>query len=552
MLYLSFEGFVRRMNGSVISLGDGLFPFFLDFTRGFSTNFHIMEMISPTFLSLLPALIAIALALFGKNVYLALLGGLFSAGFLLDLGALDGLWKVMDTFLVGALADRDHAKIILFSLLIASMVEVMRRCGAAQDLLDWMSHRVKNRRTAQTMTAASGLVVFFDDYANCLLVGQTMQPLSDKFGISRAKLAFLVDATAAPAATLALVSTWIGFEVGLMAEGLKTIGMTQNAYGFFMEGWAYRFYPIILLFFVFMVAVSGRDYGTMRKAELASRPQDGGEAQVEAKEPNRTRAVWAAIVPVVFLVLATLVDLYVQGYQASKNPAETPLFELIGSADGYDAMMRGGIMGWLLAVLGAVFVGKEKVQDVTDYTIDGMKYIMGAMVVLILAWSLGSALGELQAADYLVSVLGQGLPGWLCPTAVFVVAAAIAFATGTSFGTMGILMPIVFPLVHGIAPGEAHLLLASAASVLAGACFGDHCSPISDTTVLSSMSSGCDHLEHVKTQLPYALTVGGLAIIFGTLPAGLGLNPWISIVLAVGVAYGILRVFGKAKEQPVG
>ena len=510
-----------------------------------------METINPTFLSLLPALIAIALALFGKNVYLALLGGLFSAGFLLDMGVLEGLWKVMNGFMVGALADRDHAKIIIFSLLIASMVEVMRRCGAAQDLLDWMSHRVKSRQTAQTMTAASGLVVFFDDYANCLLVGQTMQPLSDKFGISRAKLAFLVDATAAPAATLALVSTWIGFEVGLMAEGLKTIGMTQNAYGFFMEGWAYRFYPIILLFFVFMVASSGRDYGTMRKAELATKPQGGGDAEVEVKEPNRKRAVWAAIVPVVFLVLATLVDLYVQGYQAAKNPADTPLFEMIGSADGYNAMMRGGIMGWLLAVLGAVFVGKEKVQDVTDYTIDGMKYIMGAMVVLVLAWSLGSALGELKAADYLVSVLGQGLPGWLCPTAVFVVAAAIAFATGTSFGTMGILMPIVFPLVHGIAPGEAHLLLASAASVLAGACFGDHCSPISDTTVLSSMSSGCDHLEHVKTQLPYALTVGGLSIVLGTLPAGLGLSPWISIVLAAAAAYGILRVFGTTKDPAV-
>jgi len=239
----------------------------------------------------------------------------------------------------------------------------------------------------------------------------------------------------------------------------------------------------------------------------------------------------------------------VQGYQASKNPADTPLFELIGSADGYNAMMRGGILGWLLAVFGAVIVGKEKVQDVTEYTIDGMKYIMGAMVVLILAWSLGSALGELKAADYLVSILGAGLPGWLCPTAVFVVAAAIAFATGTSFGTMGILMPIVFPLVHGIAPGEAHLLLASAASVLAGACFGDHCSPISDTTVLSSMSSGCDHLEHVRTQLPYALTVGGLSIVLGTLPAGLGVNPWISILLAVGAAYGVLRVFGKVKDS---
>jgi Na+/H+ antiporter NhaC len=508
-----------------------------------------METINPTFLSLLPALIAIGLALFGKNVYLALLGGLFSAGFLLDMGILDGLWKVMDGFLVGALADRDHAKIVIFSLLIASMVEVMRRCGAAQDLLDWMSHRIKSRKSAQTMTAASGLVVFFDDYANCLLVGQTMRPLSDKFGISRAKLAFLVDATAAPAATLALVSTWIGFEVGLMAEGLKTIGMTQNAYGFFMEGWAYRFYPIILLFFVFMVASSGRDYGTMRQAELATKPQDLGDDEVERKEPNRKRAVWAAMVPVVFLVVATLVDLYVQGYQAAKNPAETPLFEMIGAADGYNAMMRGGILGWLLAVLGAVIVGKEKVQDVTDYTIDGMKYIMGAMVVLILAWSLGSALGELKAADYLVSILGAGLPGWLCPTAVFVVAAAIAFATGTSFGTMGILMPIVFPLVHGIAPGEAHLLLASAASVLAGACFGDHCSPISDTTVLSSMSSGCDHLEHVRTQLPYALTVGGLSIVLGTLPAGLGVNPWISILLAVGAAYGILRVFGKVKDS---
>ena len=170
----------------------------------------------------------------------------------------------------------------------------------------------------------------------------------------------------------------------------------------------------------------------MRKAELATKQHAGGDVEVAVKEPNRKRAIWAAVVPVFFLVIATLVDLYVQGYQAAKNPAQTPLFELIGSADGYNAMMRGGIMGWLLAVLGAVFVGKEKVSDVTEYTIEGMKYIMGAMVVLILAWAWGAGLGELKAADYLKSVLSQGLPGWLCPTAVFIVAAAIAFATGTS------------------------------------------------------------------------------------------------------------------------
>ena len=508
-----------------------------------------METIPPTFLSLIPAILAILFALVGKNVYLALLGGLFSAGFLVENNVFAGLWKVVDVFLVGALADRDHAKIIVFSLLIAAMVEVMRRCGAAQDLLDWLSQKVKGRRQAQTMTAASGLVVFFDDYANCLLVGQTMRPLADRFGISRAKLAFLVDATAAPAATLALVSTWIGFEVGLMADGLKAVGMTQNAYGFFMEGWAYRFYPIVLLFFVFSVALTGRDFGPMRVAEGLKHPS-GDEPEVDEpiKKPNRKRALWGAIVPVVALVLATLLDLYVQGVQASKNPAETPLFELIGSADGYNAMMRGGILGWLLAVCGAVLAGGTKVKEATEHTIEGMKYIFGAMVVLLLAWALGAALGDLRAADYLVSVLGEGLPGWLCPTAVFVVAAAIAFATGTSFGTMGILMPIVFPLVVGIAPGEAHLLLASAASVLAGACFGDHCSPISDTTVLSSMSAGCDHLEHVKTQLPYALTVGGLSVVLGTLPAGLGLSPWISIGLAATGAYLILRLFGAASN----
>ena len=265
-----------------------------------------------------------------------------------------------------------------------------------------------------------------------------------------------------------------------MADGLKAVGMTQNAYGFFMEGWAYRFYPIVLLFFVFSVALTGRDFGPMRVAEGLKHPS-GDEPEVDEpiKTPNRKRALWGAIVPVVALVLATLLDLYVQGVQASKNPAETPLFELIGSADGYNAMMRGGILGWLLAVCGALLAGGTKVKEATEHTIEGMKYISGPQWCS--CWpGLWVRLWETSGPPITRASWAKACPAGCVPPPFC--GRGHCFATGTSFGTMEF-DAHRFPLVVGIAPGEAHLLLASAASVLAGACFGDHCSPISDTTV---------------------------------------------------------------------
>jgi Na+/H+ antiporter NhaC len=513
--------------------------------------------------SLLPAVLAIVLAVWTKNVILSLFSAVAAAGMIhfglfFYLAEGDVLWAgesifsgtahAVGTTVVEAIADTDHAKTVLFTLLMGGMVGVIGRSGGTQSVVEALARRAKSPRAVQMLSWLSGMVVFFDDYANCMIVGSAMGPLCDRYKVPRAKLAYIVDSTAAPVASLALISTWIGFEVGVIDDGLKLAKETVapgEAYGFFVQGWPYRFYPILALLFVGAVAWTGRDFGPMlgdTSGKSVSRTFDEDQA------PLGAAPWWAAALPIVTLVGVTLAVMYITGSK-SWSP-DQPYFELLSNADGYGSIVAGSFAAIVLAVGLSLATRALDLKQSTEAAMGGMRLMFEALVVLILAWALSAAMKELHAPQYLVSILRNALPAALLPTVTFLIGAAISFAVGSSYTTMGIMMPMVIPLAFQLAPGDTMIPLAASGSVLAGACFGDHCSPISDTTVLSSIGSGSELLTHVRTQLPYALLIGGISVVFGTLPAGYGLNPWIALALGFVASVAALMYFGKPNLGP--
>ena len=516
------------------------------------------QRVIPPWVSILPPFFAIALALAVRSVIPALaLGIWFGATALISFtpsGAFRGLLRAFDKYVSGALGDSDHASIILFSMMIGGMVGIVTRSGGMVAIVNLIVSRAKSAIAGQVSIWAMGLVIFFDDYGNTLVVGNTARPLSDRLHISREKLAYIVDTTASPVACIALATTWIGYEVGLIGDSIQKLsGIDESAYLVFLHSIAYSFYPILAIIFVFAVAMSGRDFGPMVAAERRTRGVDrrardsvesgGRDEELEPKPGVEARAI-NALLPIVVLVGSLFVGLYVTG-------EGNTFTDIIGSADSYKSLMWASLLSVVVAA--ALSIGQRilSVQETIDAWYAGVRAMLLAMIILILAWSLSSITADLHTADYLVSILADTLPMGLLPLTVFILSALTAFSTGTAWGTMGILMPLIIPLswaimqANGAAdPAHMHILYSAVACNLAGAVWGDHCSPISDTTVLSSMASGCDHIEHVRTQLPYAMAVAFVAMFVGTVPTAYGFPWWLSIIVGAGVLVTLLFAIG--------
>ncbi len=497
----------------------------------------------PSILSLLPALLAVVLALSTRNVVLSLFSAVWLAATMVQgWNPLAGLYHAIDPYLLDSAADRDNMKVTLFSLFVGGTVGVMSKAGGTEALVDRLVGLARNRRSAMVTTWLAGMTVFFDDYANCLVVGASMRPLADRMKVSREKLAYLVDSTAAPIASIALVSTWIGYEVGLMGDGLAEAGSDLDAYAFFVEGIGYRFYSIFTIVFVGAIAFMGRDFGPMLTAERAAQSRLAPKVDEEAKARRPGWLPLLAVLPIAVLIAVTFGHLWVVGSASAVEAgiSDPAIFEILGGADGYDAMLQGSLAALVVALFLAAASRTLSLRDTFDAGIEGMTTLFPALIILMLAWSLGSGMSDLNAADYLVGALQDSLPAWTLPTVVFLISAGIAFATGTSFGTMGIVMPIVIPLSFALSPGDPMIPLAASGAVLSGACWGDHCSPISDTTILSALGTDCEVSAHVKTQLPYAVACGAISVLLGTLPIGLGVPLW--VVLPLGLAACVLTV----------
>jgi Na+/H+ antiporter NhaC len=518
----------------------------------------------PGWVSVLPAVLAITIALTLRNVIPALLLGLWVGATALQSfsiqGAGRGLLDSFHVFVTGAIADFDRASIILFTMMIGGMVGIITRNGGMASIVLSIVSRAKTAVGGQVAVWLMGLMIFFDDYSNTLVVGNTARSLTDHLKVSREKLAYIVDSTAAPVACIALITTWIGYQIGLVDQALSSIDELSDvqAYSVFIHSIPYSFYPILAIIFVLMVAASGLDFGPMYTAEKRARngsvkplsaenlPAIQGD-ELEPKDNIPLRAL-NAFIPIITLVGALLVSLFALGEGDS-------IVAILETTSPYQAMMYSSFVGVLVAATLSIGQRILSVHETVDAWYGGLRATLFGMIILVLAWSLSDLTAALNTASYLVTLLADTLPVALIPAIVFILAAITAFTTGTSWGTMAILMPLIIPLswavmtVNGIAdPSGMHVLYSSVACCLAGAVWGDHCSPISDTTVLSSVASGCDHIEHVRTQLPYALLVGGVALLTGTVPGGFGMPPWVSIVLGIVVLAGILKVFGKRAE----
>ncbi|MGB3543593.1 Na+/H+ antiporter NhaC family protein, partial [Rubrivirga sp.] len=518
-------------------------------------------------LAVLPALIAIAAALFFRQVIVALFLGVWLGSWIvtgdLVVGWFTGLFATVETYVLGALADSDHAAIIIFTLMIGGTVGLIQRNGGTAAIVDVATKWARSAGRGQVATAILGTAIFFDDYANTLIVGGTMRPITDRLRISREKLAYIVDSTAAPIACLAFTTTWIGYQVGLIGTAVEALPeFSEGAYSVFLNSIPYSFYPILALFFVYLIAGSRRDFGPMLAAERRAR-RDGqlfrpgsnaeaaeAEAELMVPPPDAPKRLINAVLPILTLVLGVIIGLVLTGRASVLEAGDAMnLTNVIGAANSYTAMMWASLASVLVAV--GLTVGQKilTLEESVEAWYSGMRTMLLAVIILILAWALAGVNEALGTADVLVTALSGTLSPGFVPALVFLLAAATAFSTGSSWGTMGILMPLVIPLAWGVLAADGlhtsgeynHIIYSTVSAVLAGAVWGDHCSPISDTTILSSLASSCDHIDHVRTQLPYALTTGGVALFLGTIPTGFNVPWWVMMPICALVLIAVVR-----------
>lgn len=520
---------------------------------------------APHIWALAPPVLAIIMAVFFRQVLPALFGGVWLGVWLIGGATLGGVATsflgTFSTYVIGAIADPDHASILSFTFMIGGMIGIITRNGGLDGVVALLSKWASNSRRVQLATSGLGLSIFFDDYANIMLIGNTMRPLTDRMKVSREKLAYLCDSTSAPIATIAIISTWVGYQVSLIGAATEGIAGVEAPYLIFINSIAYSFYPILTIIFVFMIAATGRDFGPMLKAEQKAfkRPSEPLEpitspAQKPYKiaapedEPGEPPRAINAILPIFALIAGVIGGLFVTG------KGDT-LADIIGSANAFTALNWGSLIGVTVAILLTLAQRLASLDDVVAAWVAGAERMFMPLVILVLAWSIAAVTKELGAANYLVSLLSEDTPAAIIPAAVFLIAFATAFATGTSWGVMAILMPLAIPLVLSlitvggvIDPTQMTILYSTIACVLAGAVWGDHCSPIADTTIMSSMAAGCDHIDHVRTQAPYAILVGVVALVTGVVPSALGVPWWVCVPAGAIVLSLILRTFGKSSD----
>ena len=539
-------------------------------------------------LSLLPPAVAIILAVVTRRAFVSLLVGVFCGALITtDWSIFQALYDTCEVHLWPSFTDPGKLRVFSFTLLMGAIIGVICRSGGMQGLIQLIAPLASSRRGGQLTTWFLGLLIFFDDYANTILLGNTLRPITDRLRISREKLAYLVDSTAAPVAGLSLLSTWVAVEIQFVADGIDTLGdgTGWTAIDLFLGSIPYRFYVLASLVLIPIIAVSGRDFGPMVAAEkkAAEHGNGGGDDAEDDELPEDVPARWYnAVLPIVVTLGVVMYLMYqtgLQEFQAMDEPIIDPsLRDILGKANSSLALQYGALIGLILAVVLALSQRLMTWPQVIDAAGKGAKIVLPAILILWCATSLSKMTGNksvdgeigkqgypykshrLYTGDFLANKLLSGADDEessgtllkLFPTIVFLLAAVLSFATGTSFGTMGILLPMVVTFSYALlgegAPPSHPILLAAVGGVLAGAVFGDHCSPISDTTILSSQSCGCNHVAHVITQLPYALLVGSVSVLLGTLPVAFGVSVWVLLPLQTVALLLAVACFGKKIE----
>ncbi len=499
--------------------------------------------------ALLPPVVALVLVVAFGRVVVAL-GLSVLAGSILLHGPSAGLTVGVRRYVWDNASDPWHLMVCGFALSVLSMIKVIERTGAFGTLVSRMRRYVDSPRAVKLGALGAGLVVFFDDYANAFLVGSGMRPLADRHRVSREKLAYIVDSTAAPVAGVAIVSTWLSYEVGLLSEITAPMRLGVEAYGLLLLALPLRFYCLFALGLVFLTSYMGRDFGPMLRAERAARAAvrsseavvgDTGEAS-RGQDPTLV----VAVVPVVILVCSIAVGLFIDGggFDGPFHPLRVSEWQrvLAGVRHSAAVLFTSALLALASALILASVSARIAPAQLWQAVLAAWRAGLPALGILFCAWALSAVGKELGSGPYLVAVLADRVPVALVPVLTFVGAAIVALSTGTSWGTMAIVMPAALPLAHDL--GGVAVLVPTVAAVLDGAIFGDHCSPVSDTTVLSATAVECDLVAHVWTQVPYAM----LAMVVAALSYGavsLGVGGLLCLVLGVVAMATVLRIWGK-------
>lgn len=490
-------------------------------------------------------LTAIILSFLTKRVHLSLGVGIALGFVMLYFDPGHSSYETFKNVLNDVLLKGDNIKITLFTTLISLTVSLMIYNGSISQIANRLGRFAYDRKSAQLMTWFTGLAIFFDDYANTLIVGNTLRPITDKYKVSREKLAYIVDSTAAPVAAIAFVSTWIGYEVTTIGTALGD-NLVGSPYSYFLHSLNYSYYPIFTLAFILITILTGREYGPMLTAPVV-------EVKAEKEEANEKKSLFKSLLPILILLFFSLGTMAYTGYKNIGHTAEWSLRDLIAASDSINSLLIGSI----LSFVSAHFCSTCKLFDEPYFysLLDGAKKIAEPLLILVLAWVLGHLIGVLDTAECILAIMPKDTTPYILPAIIFLISGLISFATGSSFSTMGIVYPVALPIVINLCASAGvsvemsqEILYHAISCVLAGAVFGDHCSPISDTTVLSSLACECDHIQHVRTQLPYALTVGAVSVFFSFTVANMNLPTVFVYGVGILVIYMIIKVFGRTKK----
>lgn len=509
------------------------------------------------FWSLLPPLIAIILCFLTKQVLVSLFVGVLVGGIIISGGnPFGGVGYALDT-IIGSMTDEWNASLLLFNLLMGAGVAFIWRLGGSKALTQWAKTKIRTKKSAGVGAWLLGILVFFNDYVNAAIVGNVFRDIYDDYKISTERLSYILDSTAAPVATF-FISDWIAYQIGMIQSGIDAAGIEGvEAFPAYIRSIPYNMYCIFAVVLVGILAITERNFGPMLKAEYRSATEgktvrDGGSPMLdvgyELGEPKDIKPMLMTF----FLPLIVLVGVTLFGFWWTGRPGES-IMEILGNSDPSKALLWGA---FAMTVVGITLALTQKIMDLRetmDTFLQGLKLMLLACGILVLAWSLGTVTGDMQLADYIITLIGGNVSFAILPLIIFLFGMFISFSTGTSWGTMAILTPIAIPLAYKIT-GDANLAVLMAGVVFSGAIFGDHCSPISDTTVLASIFAGADHMDHVATQLPYALTAavvaGVMYLLFGMAQINVGILIIAGLAALVALTYVLSGYYSRKYGLP--
>ena len=490
-----------------------------------------------TFWSLVPAIVAIALALITKDVYSSLFVGILIGGLLYAGGNPEGtVLHVFSDGIVSVLSDSYNVGILIFLVILGSIVAMMNKAGGSAAFGRWASSKIKTPAGAQLATIALGVLIFIDDYFNCLTVGSVMRPVTDKQNVSRAKLAYLIDATAAPVCIIAPISSWAAAVAGFV-EG-------EDGFSLFIRAIPYNYYALLTIVMMVGMVLMHEEYGPMALHEANARKGDlftTGNHPYEAMDEEAAAAgdnghVMDLVIPIFSLIICCVIGMiYTGGFFEG-----TDFVTAFSQSDASVGLALGGFFGLVITVVLYLIRRVMKFRDLMACLPEGFKAMVPAILILTFAWSLKAMTDSLGAKEYVAALVkaSAGTFVSLLPAIIFLVGCFLAFATGTSWGTFGILIPIV---VDAFSATDPQLMIIAISACMAGAVCGDHCSPISDTTIMASAGAQCEHVNHVSTQLPYAITAAAVSCV-SYIVAGYVRNVVISLIVAIVLMLATLSV----------